>query len=243
MKKIISTILVAAMMCSFSVQALAYSEKSSGLSDYANEVTVRDYTLSDMAAAFQADPTVSNVRLLGNTLTYNMPDGTAARVTETVLAGGVRIFYCEEGNRTATVTLDVSNNRLYYDNKPVEFSAKETYDQRMPVAGNGAKTEWIYMGTVDYNATCEVMVRTMVSSALWLVITSACPAVGLTLGGCQAIINLADVYNLLTKTVYIRRYDYHDPSYYGYKFIYYYYCDSSYTLLAGDATHTDIIWT
>lgn len=62
----------------------------------------------------------------------------------------------------------------------------------------------------------------MTSGALYLLIGAALgglAALGVTIGACGLLISAADAVNSLSKAPFVETTQYHDPSYYGYKFV------------------------
>lgn len=206
---------------------------------------IEELHLSDFASLLYSDSTVTEVAMQNKTLSYTLEDGTCASITEQSSDAGLTIYYITEGDRSNTVIIDSTNNKMYLDGVSVTIT-EETIYHYAPLQNNGVSpdTEWIYVGTSRYNIVCETFVRNMTSGALYLLLGAALGglvALGVTIGACALIISAADAALSPSKAPFVETTQYHDPSYYGYKFVYDYYYDQTYSSYT--TTETNIIWT
>lgn len=225
---------------------LVFSFTLSVTSGFASaKMRIEELHLSDFASLLCSDSTVTEVSLQNKTLSYILKDGTRASITEQSSDAGFTFFYIAEGDRSNTVAIDSTNNKIYLDGALVTITEATIYHYA-PLQNDGVSpdTEWIYVGTSRYNIECETFVRSMTSGALYLLIGAALgglAALGVTIGACGLLISAADAVNSLSKAPFVETTQYHDPSYYGYKFVYDYYYDQTYSSYT--TTETNIIWT
>ncbi|GEM_PF-4114769 len=210
-----------------------------------SEMTFEGFGISNLATAFAADPNMHNVRLDGSTLTYTLPDGTRARIVETVDNAGIRILDITEGTQTDRLTFDSARNEILLNGTPVKISMKKAYvfyQINGADSTGGAKTVWIFMGRSYPDIEVEQDIRTFSNSLLYsLMLVAFGDIVAGGQAAASACIQLAIDLGSPYYGVYGIRDMYHDPSYYGYKYKDILYPDSSFSTYV--RTDTTEVWT
>jgi len=192
--------------------------------NYYNEVT-----LAELAYVFLNDPE-ANAQLLGNTLTYTLPDGTEGMITEIVDRHGIRTLEVIEGEIRNEIVFDSANEQVLVDGETVTVSqSKEIVIQQFD--GVERWTNWTFLMTVDTNIRTPQAVRNMAVATLAALISARLVGTAATITTAGIIICFFRDLRPYHPEVYARRRMYRDNDW-----VFFQYVDSFYTWNARTAT-------
>ncbi|MPM31887.1 hypothetical protein SDC9_78444 [bioreactor metagenome] len=198
-----------------------------------NTATYHEIRLSDLAAAMQKDPLIYDVKLVGNTLTYFMFDGTACSVIEYEGENGSRLFRLREDDREDILTFNSTEQKILLNGAAIEIKIHEEYILwQANVSGSYIDTSssgWYYYSVSNIDIRAEQVIKNMTTSVLYTLLFYPLGGIGLGMSLALIVIQAAIDYNSLTKSVYVRRTLYRDLNYMSWKYSDNYYLDEDRT--------------
>ena len=195
---------------------------------------VRSYnevTLAELAGIFLNDPEV-NARLIGNTLTYTLPDGTAGIIVETVDRRGRRTLEVIEGGLRDEIVFDSSNGQILVDGGAVTVHQSEEFVIQQFAGAAPRSQQWIFLMTVITDIHTPQTVRNTAAATVAALIIAAFPQTNVRITTATIIINHFRDLNPNSRSVYARRRMYHDNVW-----VFFRYVDSFYVWDARTVQH------
>ena len=148
-----------------------------------------EVTLAELAYVFLNDPE-ADARLLGNTLTYTLPDGTRGMIVETIDRGGRRTLQITEGELSSEFVFDQVSRRLLVDGEAITVSLSVEFVVQQ-FGGVAPRSPWFFVLEERINIRTPQVVSQMLVGGVILAITSFIlpPTWAFTTGVAQTIIN------------------------------------------------------
>jgi hypothetical protein len=190
----------------------------------------REISLADFGRSLGISYTLN-----GNKLTYTLPDGTEAKISERINAEGLREWAITENGRNDVLTFDSAAKKFYLNGKLAEVVSQEvTMISQMPVDNTTqSSSDWYYYSSGEVEIRTDDIVKNTSASVLYALMGAALnPLLGAGISIAITIINAAAAISSLSKAVYVMRDLYRDYNYMSWKAINTYYLDPDYSQYA-----------
>jgi len=187
-------------------------------------------TLADIAPAFLDDP-MANAQLIGNTLTYTLPDGTLGTIVETIDQFDRRTLKVTEGELTNEIIFDSANNQILVDGETTVTYLNDVFVIQQNMSARWSPQWTFFMQTnVDLRAQQAISLLT-VATIVAIVSAALTRNISIGVGIGTAIREAYQRMRPQHDQVYITRRMYHDPMWIEWRYV-----DSFYTWNARTAT-------